>query len=259
MKLVGVGLSCIDLYENLNLWYPTGNSVDFIIHMSRFDYKTSMVTVIGNDVYGKEMIKILNKENVDTSHITIKEGSTALFKMEIHNNDRFHKEKSEGVMEYFELTNEDIEFISKFEYVHTNFSGRTSNYLPLFKENGLQVIFDYSTNVNKKAELTLPYVDYAFFSYKEDDEFIRNYMRWVKRYGTKLVVVTLGDNGSLAYDGKRFYKGTIISTKVVNTVGAGDSFCAGFMKGIISKMSIEECLMEGAKISSEVVGKFKPY
>lgn len=259
MKIAGVGLSCIDVYENLNRYYPTGNSVDFLIHMSRLGVQTSIVSVVGNDSYGRQMEKVLKREKVGVSHLHVAEGDTAMFKMDLKKNDRVHKEKLEGVMSKFSLTEDDILFIQEHDYIHSNFSGRVTDSLPVFKKYGLSTIFDYSTRVNKDARLTLPNVDYAFFSYDQDDNFIRDYIVWAYEFGPRLVIVTFGEKGSLAYDGKTFYEGGIVPSRVVNTVGAGDSFCAGFMYGIIHNHEIHECLRMGAKVASEVVGMFEPY
>ena len=75
-----------------------------------------------------------------------------------------------------------------------------------------------------------------------------------------IAIATFGEDGSLAYDGKDFYKGEIVpAKKVVNTVGAGDSFIAGFLYGILNKYEIPECLKTGAKIASSVVEVFEPW
>lgn len=259
MRIAGVGLSCIDIYENLNRSYPTGNSVDFVIHMSRLGLRTSMVSVVGNDEYGRQMADVLNREGVDISHLHVAEGSTAVFRMDLNGNDRVHKQKLEGVMASFALTEADLAFLKEHDYVHSNFSGRVSGSLPALKAHGVCTVFDFSTRANREAEATLPHVDYAFFSYERDDEFIRDYMAWAQRLGPRTVVATLGENGSLAYDGTAFYKQGIVPVRVVNTVGAGDSFCAGFMYGIVKGRAIQECLMSGAQVASQVVTKFEPY
>lgn len=259
MRVAGVGLSCIDLYENLNRAYPTGNSVDFVIHLSRLGIGTSMVSVVGTDEYGRQMADVLRGEGVDISHLHVAEGRTAMFRMDLNGNDRVHKEKIEGVMAHFSLTEEDIAFIAGHDCVHTNFSGRAVGALPVFKERGLTTVFDFSTRVNKELTTALPHIDYAFFSYEKEDEFIKEYMQWVRRSGPRVVIATLGEHGSLAYDGTRFYREGIVPVDVVNTVGAGDSFCAGFMHGVFQGGSIQDCLHRGAQTASKVVAAFEPY
>ena len=29
-RAVAVGFSCVDVYENINRWYPTGNGIDWV-------------------------------------------------------------------------------------------------------------------------------------------------------------------------------------------------------------------------------------
>ena len=97
-------------------------------------------------------------------------------------------------------------------------------------------------------------------SYPQRDEHVKELMKEYQALGPKMVIATFGEEGSLCYDGKEFYSGEITPAKeVVNTVGAGDSFCAGFMYGIMNGYSIPECLKEGADLSAEVVAMFDPY
>lgn len=259
MRVAGVGFNCIDIYENLQRYYPTGNSVDFIIHMSRFGMETSMISAVGTDKYGELMMEALRKENVDISHLHVEEGDTAIFKMDLNGKDRVHKEKFGGVMENFALTDEDIAFIFEHEVIHTNLSGNIIELLPLFRSNGVRVVFDFSTRVNSIPEFILPNVDYAFFSYDRDDIRILEYMKWAHALGPRIVVVTLGDKGSIAYDGQSFFRENIRQVPVVNTVGAGDSFCAGFMFGILQGNFIPDSLRKGAETAAAVVAKFEPY
>ncbi|MBT2293648.1 fructoselysine 6-kinase [Paenibacillus albidus] len=259
MRVAGVGFNCIDIYENLQKSYPTGNSVDFIIHMSRFGMETSMISVVGSDKHGEWLREVLRKEKVDISHLHVEEGDTAIFKMDLNGKDRVHKEKVAGVMESFALTDEDIAFALEHEVIHTNLSGNSIELLPLFRSKGIRVVFDFTTKVNSIPEFILPHVDYAFFSYDQDDIPILEYMKWAQALGPDIVVVTLGEKGSIAYDGQSFFREGICKVPVVNTVGAGDSFCAGFMYSILRGSSIPDALRKGAETAAMVVAKFEPY
>lgn len=259
MLVTGVGFCCIDSYESLSKHYPTGNSVDFAIHLSRMGIQTSMVSVVGNDEYGRMMADVLVKEKVDISHLHVAEGHTAIFKMELNGNDRVHKEKVEGVMGGFRLTEEDKDFISRHNYLHTNLSGRITDHLSAFRQAGVRIIFDFSVRMNEEASQYLPHVDYAFFSCDRYKGSVEDYLMWAKGLGPQVVVATMGERGSIAYDGEAFHREGIVPVEVVNTVGAGDSFCAGFMYGVMNGRSIPESLRIGAETAAEVITKFEPY
>lgn len=260
MRIAGVGFNCIDIYDNLNKHYPTGNSVDFIVHMSRFGAEAAMVSVVGSDPYGEMMLDMLRKENVDVSHMQVREGRTAVFKMDLNGNDRVHKEKIEGVMADFALTPQDRGFIAGCRAMHTNLSGKVEGELAGFRSGGVEVVFDFSTRTTREiAGPVLPDTDYAFFSYPQEDDYILEFIRWAQERGPKVAIVTLGEHGSLAYDGERLYREGIVPAEVVNTVGAGDSFCAGFMYAALSGRTVQESLRSGAETAAKVVAKFEPY
>ena len=72
--------------------------------------------------------------------------------------------------------------------------------------------------------------------------------------GPKVAVVTRGEKGSLAYDGEHFYRGDIVPCQVVDTMGAGDSFIAGFLYGLMRGQDIPACMALGAQNSSVTLG-----
>jgi fructoselysine 6-kinase len=260
MKVVTVGDNCIDDYEKLKISYPTGNSVDVAIHLSRLGIPCSIVSVTGDDDNGQKMQGLLQTFDLDLSRFHMETGKTAVTTMDMAGNDRVHLKYDEGVLKYFTLTEDDIEFITTHQIVHTSVWGKVNDKLPIFKQSGMTVIYDFSTKLDhEEMEQILPHVDYAFFSYKQHDSYIEEYMKRAFSMGPKAVVVTLGQEGSIAYDGSVSYKEGIIPVLVVNTVGAGDSFIAGFIHGLIDQAGIQECLRRGAKTASEVVKVFKPY
>ena len=104
---------------------------------------------------------------------------------------------------------------------------------------------------------TLPYVDYAFFSLKPSEA--ESFLADAWRQGPKVVVGTLGVEGSSAYDGERFYHFGIFPAQVENTVGAGDAFIAGFMAEVLRGKGLEEALRGGARVAAEVVEVFEPW
>ena len=61
-KVAAVGFCCTDIYENLNERYATGNGIDWGIHLQRMGVPVSVISVVGNDIYGDEMKQTLKAE-----------------------------------------------------------------------------------------------------------------------------------------------------------------------------------------------------
>ena len=57
-----------------------------------------------------------------------------------------------------------------------------------------------------------------------------------------LLMVTLGERGSAALDGDRFYHVPAPPVNAVDTTGAGDVFRAGFIYGLLQRWTTEELL-----------------
>lgn len=263
LRAVAVGFSCVDIYEKLDKFYPTGNGVDWGVHLSRLGIPMSIVSVVGSDVYGERMKAALTSEGFDTSHLRVEQGETCKMLMDLKNGvDRVHLEEIEGVMKDFALNEEDIAYIKQFPYMHTDLFGNVLNNLPELHDAGVKIVMDFSTfslDNEYHAFDCFPYVDYVFLSYEQEDERILEHLKKIHSYGPKLVTATLGDKGSICYDGSEFHRYGIEEADVVNTVGAGDSYIAGFTYGIMMGWDIEACMKHGAHISAHVVSKFEPY
>jgi ribokinase len=59
--------------------------------------------------------------------------------------------------------------------------------------------------------------------------------------GVKIVAVKLGSKGCYVTDGRERLRIDPFKIKVVDTTGAGDAFCAGFLYGLIHGKSLLEC------------------
>lgn len=73
-----------------------------------------------------------------------------------------------------------------------------------------------------------------------------------------LVIVTMGAEGVIYYDGTEIHKIASQKAKVVDTIGAGDSHIGAFMGGMARGMSIEESLKLANKVAENIVGVYGP-
>jgi len=73
--------------------------------------------------------------------------------------------------------------------------------------------------------------------------------------GSKIVAVKLGGDGCYVTDGHERHLIEALNVKVVDTTGAGDAFCAGFLYGLINGKSLFECGKLGNFVASRCVMK----
>jgi fructokinase len=80
---------------------------------------------------------------------------------------------------------------------------------------------------------------------------------WVEQYGLGLAVITLGPGGGVAIEpGGNITRVPGFPTKVVDTVGAGDTFMAGFLDGWVKlDVGLEASLERGAAAASIVCSR----
>ncbi|SHO44246.1 fructoselysine 6-kinase [Anaerocolumna xylanovorans] len=252
LKIAAVGDNCIDAYQNLNQAFPGGNPVNVAVYSVRLGGNASYTGVVGDDEYGQIMINALKEKGVDTSHIRVLPGKTAVTQVELVNGERIFGDYDEGVLADFKLTQEDIEFLCSHDIVVSGLWGMIENDLYKIKAKGTPIAFDFATKFEDPVvEKAVPWVDYAFFaSDDKDTKENRDFLKEMYKKGPKLVVMTLGEQGSIAYDGNSFYQFGIIKCEVKDTMGAGDSYIAGFLRGLLLGKSIEECMEAGAGNSS---------
>ena len=75
-----------------------------------------------------------------------------------------------------------------------------------------------------------PLVTYAFCSYDGTDEEVKKHLKKVSDLGPEIVCASRGAKGCMLYcNGKYYEQKAVPIEKVVDTMGAGDSFLAAFL------------------------------
>lgn len=256
IRIAAVGDNCMDVYDKENMAFPGGNPVNVAVYVARLGGEAAYIGPVGTDVYGAQMREAIAGKGVDVSHIKVLEGNTAITHVEIVDGDRILGDYDEGVMADFHLDDGDLDFMKGYQMVISGLWGMIEDDLPQIKDRGITVAFDFATRpydpVSVKA---VPYVDYGFFADDDKDEAeLQEILKDLRSKGPKVVVVTRGVKGSLAYDGEQFYKGGIVPCEVVDTMGAGDSYIAGFLYAVCQGKSIPEAMAAGAANSSITIG-----
>ena len=76
-----------------------------------------------------------------------------------------------------------------------------------------------------------------------------------KKYHAQTICVTRGENGAMVWHDYEFYEHPGFKVEVVDTVGAGDSFLATFINGLLNKQPLQEVLEKACAVGAYVAGK----
>ena len=72
----------------------------------------------------------------------------------------------------------------------------------------------------------------------------------------KNIIITRGEKGAISINGNEVFECTAEKNlKITDLTGAGDLFAAGYLHGIINKMSVQESLVKGTELSSKIIQK----
>lgn len=72
------------------------------------------------------------------------------------------------------------------------------------------------------------------------------------------VIVTLGSDGAMYYDGKDIVSVEGFNANVVDTIGAGDSHIASIIASMSKNIGLEESIRQANKVASKVVSTYGP-
>ncbi len=233
------------------------SSAIFASNLSTLGAKTAFAGKIGSDAFGILVIESLQAKKVNTDFIItsskLNTGATIVLN---YSEDRAMVTYP-GAME--DLTADDLDesVIKSARHLHFSSyflqSGIQAGLLHLFKtakENGLTTSLDMQWDPAEKWNFNykeiLPFVDVFLPNEQEallltQETELENALKKLTCDGS-LVVVKLGSKGSIAASGeKRVFKESFFNNNVVDAIGAGDSFNAGFIFKFIQGCSIEEC------------------
>ena len=82
---------------------------------------------------------------------------------------------------------------------------------------------------------------------------MRSFEFFVKKKIHK-IAVKLGSKGAIVADESSMYEIPPYSVKVIDNIGAGDAFAAGFLCGILEERDLFTCGKMGAMMGAQAVG-----
>ncbi|MDB4180939.1 carbohydrate kinase [Flavobacteriaceae bacterium] len=254
-----------------------GAPLNVALRLNSFNNNVTIISSIGNDTNGIELLNYIKKEGLNSSYIQVNKTiktSAVIVSLD-----------ASGSASYC------IEFPCAWDYVATNESNRRvvknskafvfgsliarneESYMTLLKLLNVAPFKVFDVNLRPPhyqlsvLEELMQIADFIKFNddelfeickaigFNSNDltkniEFISDYTK------TDLICVTLGAKGAVFYLNNLFYFNNGYKVKVVDTVGAGDSFLAGlidkFLRNEHPQKAIDFACAVGALVASNV-------
>ncbi len=257
------GILCpVDSIELFN----GGNAMTAAINLKKMGQTSAIIGMVGQDRFGDflascleqyevctEGLKRTDKAQTSASTVLISEGGERSF---------WHCVGANGI---FSIDDIDMEIVNRAKtvfvtgsFLMNTFDGaQTAEFLKRCKELGkttvLDVCWDSKGRWGTLLNQVLPYLDIFMPSIDEAREIakkdtVEEMAETFLKLGAKSVVIKCGSDGCYlreSLDAKGVMLPACKGVTAVDTTGAGDSFCSGFLAAFSRGMDLKECALMG--------------
>lgn len=255
-----------------------GAESNVAIGLSRLGHRAGWISRVSDDEFGKAVLSFIRGEGVDVNSVVIdNEHATGVYFKELRraNDVRVHYYRKGSAAS--KLAPEDIDetYISKAKYLHlTGITPALSEScmqtveraIQIAKKHNVKVVFDpnyrrklWGEQIAKKtllrfaalADIVLPGISEGEFLFGKSSpqEIAKSFLE----IGPSLVVLKLGSRGTWYFtkEADNMVPGFKVE-QVVDPVGAGDGFAAGFLSGLLRNWPIEDAVRMGNAVGALV-------
>lgn len=242
---------------------PGGSSANSAVIASHLNLESYYMGLIGEDIFRDFLVQDLLSNKVKLDYVKYVEGKNTLIIAVINH----HGERSflsfrgvNGSVGYGEIR---AGFTEPFACVHISgyclqdhHSKATSvRLVEDAKHHHILLSLDPSYQFSSSElgaskafisnfDLVIPNQVEALTMTKQKD--VRKAIRILREMGVKIAVVKMSENGCLvSYKDKEVHLPAYPIDRMINTIGAGDAFCSGFLSGILNGFSPENAARIG--------------
>ncbi|MEM1539189.1 MAG: carbohydrate kinase family protein [Candidatus Bathyarchaeia archaeon] len=247
-----------------------GSAANTIVGLARLGCKTGFIGKVADDREGRMLLNDFQRENVNTEGVvcakTGRSGTVLGFVDEKGDRALY---VDPGINDTIELEEVNMEYASSTEFLHlSSFVGKksfeTQKKVVESLPGDVKVSLDPGAlYANKGIDELSPIIERSYVLMPNAFELTRltgkeDYKTGAEKLlkkGVKVVAVKLGGRGCYVTDGSESHHVEAFKVPVVDTTGAGDAFCAGFLFGLLMGKSLFECGRIGNFVASRCIMK----
>ncbi len=265
---------CIDYGKKIPVSAMTsqiaGTAPNVAVGVAKFQKKTGVVSVMGEDDVYAHAKHFLKRHAVNTTHVVAKPGRKSSAATVLT-----YKGESTQFVDHIDTEYQLPNTVKHSRWMHISELGK--GYETLFrdaiaikKHHGTRMSFNPGTVQlhEKKAALfsMLHVTDILFLNMNEarallsitSRDSIHGIMAGLRHLGPEVVVVTDGGHGAYAFDGSSILFAPAFSAKRIEATGAGDAFSSGFLGATLHNLPLSVALQYGSVNAASVIESVGP-
>lgn len=252
-RLIGIGDCVVDIFRERATAYPGGNAFNVAAYWQIFGgAPADFIGIVGDDVYGDHVVATLETLGIGTTRVRRAYGQTGRTLVDVtEDGDRVFVASNGGGVQQglsLRLARQDLDAIAGAAIAHTSIYSGLDHQLAALAA-AAPVSYDFSDLPPIQSVLpVMPHIQVAFFSAGSLTPRERSaYAGRCIEAGAMAVVMTAGSRGSDGFvAGSRHHEG-ITPVEVVDALGAGDGFIAGFLSEWIRSRDLPRAMRTGSR------------
>jgi ribokinase len=247
-----------------------GSAANTSVGLARLSCKVGFIGKIGSDGDGDTQVAEFKKEGVDTNGIICsKQGKSGSVLGFVDKKGERALYINSGINDTITADEINKAYVAQTKFLHlTSFVGERSfqTQMKLLESlpKAVKISFDPGMLYARRGLAQLEPIirkAYSVMPNRGELELITGYSDYVKgadaliAKGAKIVAVKLGSDGSYITNGRDRIRAEAFKVNAIDTTGAGDAFCAGFLYGLINNRGLQESGKIGNFVASRSIMK----
>lgn len=257
IRIAGMGDNVVDCYTAAGLMFPGGNTLNVSVFAARAGAESAYFGQVADDRAGVHIARSLEAEGVDCTWLRFAPGDTAHCLIG-------HDEDGDRVFISFDLgvsrfvpTGDDLAALRTFDTVHVGATSGLDDHVAALAEV-TRLSYDFSTHREPQHIASIGSLCHlAIHSGGDlDDDDFEDLIRRSEDSGASWSLITRGTRGAvLSHQGTRWAGMALDAGPTIDTLGAGDSFAARVLVGILRSEDPQALLTAAAKTAAETCAR----
>jgi len=247
--------------------WPGGSAANTIVGLARLGVKTGFIGKVASDHEGNLLLNDFRREGVNTDGIVIsKEGRSGTVSAFVDKNGERALYVHPSVNDTLTFDEINLEYAEQTKFLHLTSMDEKPYQAQkklVKKLPDVKISIDPGALYAKKGLTPLQLmIKRTFVAFPNGIELKlltgKDYKKGSKilmKEGVSIVAVKLGKKGCYVTDGRESHLIEPYKVRIVDTTGAGDAFCAGFLYGLIKNKDLYECGRLGNFVASRCITK----